>query len=310
MSTELKAPPRSTRAVRAKPRLDVQTRRDRSLSIKLALPSILLLGLAQLYPMVQGIIYSFQKGKTANPSQAWVGLDNFTAVLGDPAFWQAVRFSVLFAAGGVLLSYVGGLALASLLVREIPMRGLLRVGFILPWVIPGIVGMTAWRWMLQDDSGAVNQVLNFFGLDTIYFFNDPKWTVVAAIVAKAWRSFPFMFVSLMATLQSLDGAIDEAALVDGANRWQRFWYVTFPQILPMSAILWVLMIIWSVNDYETPYLLTNNSENARNLIVFAFDEAIYRNLGTGAAAAVLTLVALGGLAAVMLRLQRKASDAL
>lgn len=310
MSIEVKAPPRRAPAPHAKPRQDVQTRRDRSLSLYLALPSILLLGLAQLYPMVQGIVYSFQKGKTANPSQAWVGLDNFTTVLGDPAFWQAVRFSAVFAAGGVLVSYAAGLALALLLVREMPMRGFLRVGFIIPWVVPPIVGMTALRWMLQDDSGAVNQVLNFFGLDTIYFFNEPKWTVVAAILAKAWRSFPFMFVSLMATLQSLDTAIDEAALIDGANRWQRFWYVTFPQILPMSAILWVLMLIWSVNDYETPFLLTNNSESARNLIVYSFDEAIYRNLGTGAAAAVITLVALGGLAVALLRLQKKATDAL
>ena len=76
----------------------------------------------------------------------------------------------------------------------------------------------------------------------------------------------------------------------------------------MSAILWVLMMIWSVNDYETPYLLTNNSESARNLMIFSFDEAIYRNLGTGSASAVLTLIVLAVLAYFMLKLQRKASD--
>ena len=309
MSVEVQAPPRKRSARRRASRLDAQTRRDRSLSFYLALPSILLLGLAQLYPMIQGVIYSFQRGKTANPSQAWVGLENFSLVLGDEAFWHAVRFSAIFALGGVVLSYLLGLGLAQLLVREMPMRGLLRVGFIVPWVVPPIVGMTALRWMLQDDKGAVNQVLNFFGLDTIYFFNDAKWTVVATIAAKAWRSFPFMLVSLMATLQSLDETLDEAAVIDGANRWQRFWHVTFPQILPMSAILWVLMTIWSVNDYETPYLLTNNSVNARNLMVFSFDEAIYRNLGTGSASAVLTLMVLAALAFAMLRLQRKAADA-
>lgn len=288
--------------------VDMQTRRDRNLSIYLTLPSILLLGFAQVYPMLQGITYSFQKGKVSNPSQGWVGLDNFARVLADPAFWNAVRFSVMFALGGVVLSYLLGLGFAMLLVKDIPMRGFLRVGLIIPWIIPPIVGMTAWRWMLQDEYGAVNQVIMFFGGSPIYFFNDPTWTVVATVVAKAWRSFPFMLVSLMATLQSLDSNLLEAADIDGATKWKRFWNITFPQILPMSSILWVLMTIWSVNDYETPYLLTNNSVNARNLMVFSFDESIYRNLGTGAASAVLTLIVLGVLAYFMLKLQKKADD--
>jgi len=129
-------------------------------------------------------------------------------------------------------------------------------------------------------------------------------TVVASIIAKGWRSFPFMLVSLMATLSALDANLLEAAAIDGANAWQRFWRVTFPQILPMSAILWVLMTIWSVNDYETTYLLTNNSAHARTMMVFTFDEAVLRNLGTGSASAVLTLLVLSVLAFLMLRLQK------
>ncbi|MDR1431428.1 MAG: sugar ABC transporter permease [Propionibacteriaceae bacterium] len=287
---------------------DMQTRRDRWLSLNLALPSIFLLGVAQLYPLVQGILYSFQRGKTTNPSQAWVGFDKYGALFKDPDFWNAVRFSIIFAIGGVILSYLLGLGLALLLSQDIPMRTMLRVGFIVPWVIPPIVGMTAWRWMMQDENGAVNQMLSWFGVDTIFFFNDPTWTAVAAIVVKAWRSFPFMLVSLMATLQSLDPVLDEAAAIDGAGKWKTFWNVTFPQMLPMSSILWVLMTIWSVNDYETPYLLTNNSPNARNLMIFSFDEAIYRDLGTGSAAAVVTLIVLGILAYFMLKLQKKADE--
>ena len=285
---------------------DAQTRRDRMLSINLALPSIVLLGFAQIWPMIQGILYSFQKGVMAKPSQGWIGLTNYAKVLADPGLWSAVRFTIVFAIGGVALSYLLGLGLALLLMRPMPMRGFIRVGLILPWVVPPIVGMTAWRWMLQDQSGAVNQVLMAIGLHPIYFFNDPKWTVVAAIIAKAWRSFPFMLVSLMATLSSLDDQLLEAAAIDGANAWKKFWHVTFPQILPMSAILWVLMTIWSVNDYETPYLLTNNSANARTMMVYTFDTSIFgtNGLGTGSASAVLTLLVLGVLAYFMLKLQK------
>ena len=293
---------------RRSPKSDMQTRRDRRLSVNLALPSILLLGFAQIYPMIQGILYSFQKGVMAKPAQAWVGVANYAKVLGDPAFWNAVRFTLVFTVGGVALSYLLGLGLALLLMKPMPLRGVIRVGLILPWIVPPIVGMTAWRWMMQDQAGAVNQVIQFFGGQTIFFFNDPAWTAVAAIVAKAWRSFPFMLVSLMATLSATDEQLQEAAAIDGAGRWKRFWNVTFPQILPMSAILWVLMTIWSVNDYETPYLLTNNSANARTLMVFTFDESITRNLGTGSASAVLTLVVLGVLAYFMLKLQKAAGN--
>jgi ABC-type sugar transport system permease subunit len=286
----------------------MQLRRDRLLSINLALPSILLLGAIQAYPMVQGVLYSFQKGKVAKPNQGWIGFANYATVFEDPDFWRAVRFSIVFAVGGVVGSYLLGLGLALLLVRNIPLRGFLRVGFIVPWVIPPVVGMTSLRWMMQDQYGAVNQVLSWFGVDTIYFFNSPGWTAVASVVAKTWRSFPFMLVSLMATLQSLDEVLDEAAEVDGANRWQRFWHVTFPQILPMSSILWVLMTIWSVNDYETTYLLTNNSANARTLMIYSFDTAIYRNLGPGSASAVVTLIVLAVLSFLMLRLQKRAGD--
>jgi len=298
--------PRPTR--RSAPRGDAQTRRDRLLSINLALPSVILLGLAQIYPLIQGILYSFQKGKTTKPSQGWVGFKNYATAFSDPEFWSAVRFSIIFAVGGVLLSYAIGLGLALLLTRDIPMRGFLRVGFIVPWVLPGIVAMTSWRWMLQDENGAVNKVLDWFDIGPIYFFTDPKWTAVAAIVVKAWRSFPFMLVSLMATLSSLDDVLNEAATIDGANKWQTFWRVTFPQILPMSAILWVLMTIWSVNDYETPYLLTNGVAYARNLMIYSFDQGIYHQLGVGSASAVITLCVLGALAYFMLKLQKKADD--
>lgn len=288
------------------PTIDLQTRRDRLLSINLALPSILVLGFAQVWPMIQGILYSFQKGIMAKPSQAWIGFDNYAKVLADPGFWSAARFTVVFAVGGVVLSYALGLGLALLLVRPMPMRGFIRVGLILPWVMPPIVGMTAWRWMLQDQAGAVNQVLMFVGFEPIYFFNDPTYTAVAAIIAKAWRSFPFMLVSLMATLSALDDQLLEAASIDGANAWQKFWSITFPQILPMSAILWVLMTIWSVNDYETPYLLTNNSANARTMMVYTFDTSLFgtNGLGMGSASAVLTLLVLGVLAYFMLKLQK------
>jgi len=301
-------PPRTMRYIRSGS--DLQTRRDRRLSLRLALPSILVLGFAQIYPMLQGILYSFQKGVMANPGQGWIGLTNYNKVLSDPNFWSAVRFTIVFTIGGVILSYLLGLGLALLLMKPMPLRGFVRVGLILPWIVPPIVGMTAWRWMLQDQAGAVNQIIHFFGGHTIFFFNDPKWTAVAAIIAKAWRSFPFMLVSLMATLSATDEQLQEAAAIDGAGRWRRFWNITFPQILPMSAILWVLMTIWSVNDYETPYLLTNNSANARTMMVYTFDTSIFgmNGLGTGSASAVLTLVVLGLLAYFMLKLQRAAGN--
>ena len=134
--------------------------------------------------------------------------------------------------------------------------------------------------------------------------------MVAVIVIKIWRSFPFMMLSLLAALQVIDKSLYEAVKIDGANRWQVFWNITMPHIKNISIIQAILMVIWSINDFETPFLFTQGgpSNATENLILLSYRYTFGRNdVGRGSAVAIVTLVILALFATFMMRQQGKSA---
>ncbi len=273
----------------------------------LLLPSILLIVLIELYPFLTGLVYSFQNGSLLAPG-TFVGLENYLATFTDAEFLYALQFSAIFALFSVIGSYLLGLGLALLLVQNFPLRGLFRVLLIIPWILSSIVTIVSWRWLIQDQHGTVNVLLGWFHLGPIFFLSDSRWAIVSVIVIKIWRSFPFMMISLIAALQTIDGNLYEAARIDGAGRWAAFRSVTFPGIQNISIILWILMTIWSVNDFETPWLLTQGgpSNATESLMILAYRDTFARNsVGAGATVAFISLIILMILAIVMMRFRNK-----
>jgi ABC-type sugar transport system permease subunit len=268
-------------------------------------PSILLIVVIELYPFLQGLLYSFQNGSLLAPG-TFIGLDNYVSTFTDPEFLHSVFFSAIFALFSVAGSYLVGLGLALLLIKSFPLRGLFRVLLIIPWILSSIVTIVSWRWLIQDQHGTINVLLSLVHLGPIFFLSSTGWAVVSVIVIKVWRSFPFMMISLIAALQTIDANIYEAARIDGAGRWAAFRYVTFPGIKNISIILWILMTIWSVNDFETPWLLTQGgpSNATESLMILAYKDTFTRNMvGTGAAVAFISLIILMILAIVMMRMR-------
>jgi len=273
----------------------------------LLLPSILLIAFIELYPFLTGLFYSFQNGSLLT-SGTFIGLQNYLSTFTDPEFRYSVFFSAIFAVFSVAGSYLLGLGLALLLVKSFPLRGLFRVLLIIPWILSSIVTIVSWRWMIQDQHGTINVLLGWFHLGPIFFLSDTHWAVVSVIVIKVWRSFPFMMISLIAALQTIDASLYEAARIDGAGRWAAFRGVTFPSIQNISIILWILMTIWSVNDFETPFLLTQGgpSNATENLMILAYKDTFARNtVGSGAAVAFISLIILMILAIVMMRMRNR-----
>jgi len=270
-------------------------------------PSILLLVVVIAYPMVQGFFFSFTDGSLMKSGKL-VGFDNYAKLLTSPAFWHSLRFSAVFAACNIAGCYLLGLGLALLLQKDMPGRGVFRVLLLLPWIVPSLVSIVSWRWMINDDKALFNQVITLFGGDPIYFLSDSNWAVTIVILIKIWRSFPFMMLSLLAALQSIDRSLYEAAAIDGATRWQSFWNVTLPQIKNISIVLCLLMTIWSVNDFDTPWLLAQGgpANATENLVVLAYRYTFARNdVGMGAATSFVTLFVLMALVFFLLRLQRR-----
>lgn len=272
----------------------------------LLVPSLILIALVIAYPLVTAIDYSLSSGSLLKPG-SFVGLKNFIDVFGSDDFLNSVEFSVIFAVCNVIGCYLVGLALALLMNMDFPGRGALRVGFLLPWIVPSIVSIVCWRWMLADDRALVNQIIGFFGMEPVYFLSDEHGAIFAVTVVKIWRSFPFMLLSLLAALQTIDRSLYEAAAIDGANRWQMFRYITMPQIKSLSIVLCMMMTIWSVNDFETPFLLTQGgpSRATESLILLAYRYTFVRNnVGFGSAVAMIALVVLMTLVFFILRRQR------
>jgi multiple sugar transport system permease protein len=282
-------------------------RRIDTLPYLLLLPSLVMICIIELYPFITGLLYSFQNGSLLAPG-SFVGLENYLATFSDPEFLYSLGFSALFAVFSVVGSYLLGLGLALLLVQNFPLRGLFRVLLIIPWILSSIVTIVSWRWLIQDQHGTINVMLGWFHLGPIFFLSDTRWAVVSVIVIKIWRSFPFMMISLIAALQTIDGNLYEAARIDGAGRWASFRSVTFPGIYNISIILWILMTIWSVNDFETPWLLTQGgpSNATESLMILAYKDTFARNtVGSGSAVAFISLIILMALAIVMMRLRNR-----
>ena len=272
----------------------------------LLLPSILLIAVVIGWPMVQGFWYSLTDGSLLKAGK-FVGLANYGKLLASPPFWYSLRFSLIFAACNIVGCYLLGLGLALLLQKDFPARGLLRVLFLLPWIVPSLVAIVSWRWLVNDEHALFNQIITAFGGDPVYFLSNSTWAVVVVIVIKIWRSFPFMLLSLLAALQTVDRTLYEAAAIDGATKWQAFWHVTVPAIRGVSIVLCLLMTIWTVNDFDTPWLLAQGgpANATENLVVLAFRYTFARNdVGMGAAVSFVTLFLLLALFFVILRLQR------
>jgi len=273
----------------------------------LLLPSLTLICIIELYPFITGVSYSLHKG-TLLGTGAFVGWDNYLHLFVSADFYHSLYFSLVFALFNVVFSYLIGLGLALFLNLDFPGRGFCRVALLIPWIVPAIVSIVSWKWLIADRGGLANIILSLFGIGPIYFLSDSRWAMVAVIVIKIWRSFPFMMLSLLAALQVIDRTLYEAGKLDGANSWQLFWHITLPHLKNISIVQAILMIIWSINDFETPYLLTQGgpANATENLILLAYRYTFGRNdVGRGSAVALITLVILMVLATIMMRQQRR-----
>lgn len=276
----------------------------------LLLPSLAAIGIVICYPFVTGFYYSLTDGSLLRPGN-FVGLDNYLQLLTMREFRNALWFSLIFAVANVAGCYVLGLGLALLMNMEMPGRAFFRVALLLPWIIPSVVSIVSWRWMVADQHAIINQIIRAFGGDAIFFLASEGWAQFMVILIKIWRSFPFMMLSLLAALQGIDRTLYEAAALDGATKWQMFWYITLPQLKDISIVLCLLMTIWTVNDFDTPWLLTQGgpSNATENLVVLAHKYTFARNdLGVGSAISFVTLGILLVFIIFMLRKQRNPQD--
>ena len=274
-------------------------RRKRRLStrawtlIAFAVPSVALLLLINLYPVIYAGIQSVRNGSLI-AAGSFVGFDNYRNILSDSTFWHAALFTVIFTVTGVFGSWLIGLGLALLLRTRIPAAGLFRVLLLLPWVVPVVVSATSWNWLVATPQSPFPKLAAALGLGNVLFLANPVLAKVTVCVFKVWISFPFMMLMMNSALASVDTTVYEAAKVDGASNWQSFSLITMPLISRSTYISWILMTIFCVNDFPTIFLLTGGGpvNSTTSLVVLAY-RTVFQNFQTGpgvAIAFVMTLV--------------------
>lgn len=274
----------------------------------LVAPSIVLLALINAYPLVYAAFQSVHDGSLISQGD-FVGLSNYTDTLTSPAFWKAVKFTLVFTIVGVFGSWAVGLALALLLRTRIPGRAVFKTLLLLPWVVPIVVSSTAWNWLVATPQSPLPSLADALGFGTPLFLADPTLAQITVCVFKVWVSFPFMMMMTSAALASVDDTVYEASSMDGASRWQQFTRITLPMISRSTYISWILMTIFCVNDFPTIYLLTSGGpvDATTSLVVLSY-RTVFQNfqVGPGVAIAFLMTLSLVVVSVVLYRQIRKA----
>ncbi len=186
----------------------------------------------------------------------FTGLANYRRVIADPTFGPALTHTLVFTVVSIAAQFTLGMALAVFFHQHFRLSSTLRALFLVPWLLPLIVSASTWSWMLNSDSGVVNWTLGLLGFDPVNWLTSPTWALTSVIIANIWIGIPFNLVVLYSGLQAIPPDIDEAAALDGASGWQRFWRVTFPLLRPVSAITLLLGLVYTLKVFDIIWIMT------------------------------------------------------
>jgi multiple sugar transport system permease protein len=252
--------------------------RDLGTAVVFLLPLFVLVVALIGYPVYRAVWLSFTDKLVGYPER-FVGLRNYRYLLADDTFHTVVKNGLVFTVGSVALKLVTGLAMALVLNAVVRGRNFFRGLLLLPWITSTVIIALTWRWMFDafPGRGFFNSFLLDLGLVTrpIAFMATPAGAMAAVIVANWWRGFPFFGVSYLAGMQAIPRELYEAAAVDGAGNWRRFWHVTVPGLKHIIIVTTLLSLIWTINDFNIVYVMTRGGPGTATQIfaTYSYDVA-------------------------------------
>ncbi len=260
-------------------------------------PLVLVMVIFLAYPIAKAAIMSVQYWYMPRPKPEgnfFVGIDNFVAVFGDTKFTHSLYITGIYIVVTVTGRFALGLVTAMLLNIPFKGRGLARALIIIPWAVPEVVACLVWILMYDGDFG----ILNYLGTNLhilsqpVGFLTDPTIALWSAMAVNIWKGFPFVAIMLLAGLQSIPGELYEAARVDGATSLQQFTNITWPQLKPVSVVVFLLLIIWTIKDFGIAFLLARGGPSGATeiLTIYIYQTAFkFFDFGKAAAAGMIML---------------------
>jgi multiple sugar transport system permease protein len=214
------------------------------------------LGLVMLYPAGLAVYSSFFRIDTITRVERFVGLANYQSLLADPNFWATLRRTFGWVVGAMVTQVIGGIVVALVLDMQLRGRNFIRGLVLFPYLVPAIVAVLIWRWILSDTVGVANYLLvdlsGLFPAPLPWF--DPSFVMTSVVLISLWKYTPFWAVLILARLQVIPSDLYEAAQIDGASAWQRFRYITLPWIMPVIVVILILRSIWAFNEFDMVFL--------------------------------------------------------
>ncbi|MGW3350475.1 carbohydrate ABC transporter permease [Nonomuraea rubra] len=276
-----------------------------------SLPAVVFVAMFFGYPIVQNVVMSFQEYTTStfySGEAPWVGLANYVTILSSYLFTTTLVNTALFTIGSITFQFVIGLALALFFRRNFPLSGFLRAMLLLPWLIPLIASSAVWKWLLDQESGALNQFLGLFGVPAVPWLVDPTLALAGVIGVNIWLGIPFNVAILYSGLQAVPRELYEAGSLDGATGWKAFRHITWPNLRPVVSVVIVLGVVYTLKVVDIILGLTGGgpANSTQTLATNAYNKSFVEfNFGEGAAISNVLIVVSLAFALVYLYLSRR-----
>ena len=286
---------------------------QRVLAVALLAPGVVILTIFIAYPFVMAIWFALTDISVGVVGK-FVGIDNFAKAWEDTIFQTAFKNTFFYTFWATVFKLSLGMWLALLLNRHFRFKRLIRASMLLPFIIPTVLSTFAWRWMFDPTFSVINWTLYQMGwiTDRIPFLSNGDYAMWCAILVNTWRGMPFFAITLLAGLQTINPDLHEAAALDGANAWYRFWHVTWPLLLPVTLVVVVFSVIQTFSDFQLIYVLTGGGPaNETHLVAtYAYQIGVASGLlGQGAAISLFMFPVLFGVVWVQLRYLKRMEGA-
>jgi multiple sugar transport system permease protein len=294
--TTTAAPPRPQKQISGR------ARAERRLGWMLCAPAALVMIAVTAYPIGYAIYLSLLRSDLRFPDETeFIGLSNYVTVLTSSLWWSDVWHTVFITVVSVALELAIGMGLALIMHRAIFGRGAVRTAALIPYGIVTVVAAFAWRLAWSKAEGGFVPVLLGFDTDPL---TSTSWTYVVAIMAEVWKTTPFMALLLLAGLALVPDELHEAARVDGATAWQRFWQITVPLMKPAILVALLFRTLDAFRIFDSVFIITGSTQNrgVETVSILAYNELLNRlNLGLGSTVSVLIFVCVTIIAFLFIR---------
>lgn len=306
MSTVTDTPP-TRRRDQHRPKLSDRARAERALGWKLAGPAFVIMLAVTAYPILQAVWLSFFRYRLTDPdSREFIFLSNYSVIFTDPLFYQALWNTVFITVVTVAVELVLGFAIAMLMHRIVLPRRTLRTIVLIPYSIITVVSAFAWLYSFRTDTGYVNGWLNTltFGAWDASFDWFGSWLPAMGVImiSEIWKTTPFMSLLLLAGLAQIDGAMEEAAKVDGATFWQRLFKVVLPNMKAAIMVAVLFRTLDAFRIFDNVFVMTRGANNTETLSTLAYKQTIDRvEIGMGSALSVVLFLLVFAIALIFIR---------